>query len=308
MAANEPDSYHIEAFTHFLRVERSLSPHTVAAYRRDISKLAKYMEEHHPGTSIEAAGTKQLREFLQSGPVPSASSQARLISGLRTYYRYLLMVERIDENPMELIASPKLRRKLPQVPSFQEIEAMENSFDLSKPETFRNKTIIELMYSCGLRVSEVVALPISALHLDEGFISVIGKGNKERLVPIGKFAANLLRLYMEGSRPLLHPKPKSRDLLFLNRRGNRLTREMVFTIVKKAAAAAGIEKSVSPHSFRHAFATHLVEGGADLRSVQEMLGHKNITTTEIYTHLDRKFLAQTIRNFHPRYKNKGDNQ
>ena len=303
--ANKPD---LEPFAHFLRVERSLSPHTVAAYRRDITKLAAYLETHHPGTSLEAADTQLLREFLQCSPIPSASSQARLISGLRTYYRYLLMVERIKENPMELIASPKLRRKLPQVPSFQEIEAMENSFDLSKPENFRNKTIIELMYSCGLRVSEVVALPLSALHLDEGFISVIGKGNKERLVPIGKFAANLLRLYMEGSRPLLHPKPKSRDLLFLNRRGGKMTREMVFLIVKKAAADAGIRKNVSPHSFRHAFATHLVEGGADLRSVQEMLGHKNITTTEIYTHLDRRFLETTIRNYHPRYKNSGDNQ
>ncbi|MBP5396060.1 MAG: site-specific integrase, partial [Bacteroidales bacterium] len=160
--ANKPD---LEPFAHFLRVERSLSPHTVAAYRRDITKLAAYLETHHPGTSLEAADTQLLREFLQCSPIPSASSQARLISGLRTYYRYLLMVERIKENPMELIASPKLRRKLPQVPSFQEIEAMENSFDLSKPENFRNKTILELMYSCGLRVSEVVALPLSALHL-----------------------------------------------------------------------------------------------------------------------------------------------
>ncbi len=298
----------LDGFGHYLRISRSLSAKTEAAYRHDVTMLLQYLEEYRPELTLEKVDTETLRDFLQKQQGLKATSQARLVSGLRTFYRYLLMEERIDRNPLDYIDSPKLHRKLPQVLSFQEIEAIEQSFDLSKPENFRNKTIIELMYSCGLRVSEVVSLPLSALHLDEGFISVIGKGDKERLVPVGKYATKLLRLYIEGSRPLLHPKPKSRNLLFLNRRGNRLTREMVFLIVKKAAADAGISKPVSPHSFRHAFATHLVEGGADLRSVQEMLGHKNITTTEIYTHLDRSFLEKTIRNYHPRYKKGNDNQ
>lgn len=298
----------LDGFGHYLRISRSLSAKTEAAYRHDVSRLSQYLEEYSPELTLEKVDTETLRKFLQTQQDLSASSQARLVSGLRTFYRYMLMEDRIAENPLDYIDSPKIQRKLPQVLSFQEIEAIEQSFDLSKPENFRNKTIIELMYSCGLRVSEVVSLNISALHLDEGFISVIGKGDKERLVPIGKFAANLLRLYMEGSRPLLHPKKKAEKILFLNRRGGKLTREMVFTMVKKAAEAAGIKKKVSPHSFRHAFATHLVEGGADLRSVQEMLGHKNITTTEIYTHLDRRFLEQTIRNYHPRYKKEDDSQ
>ena len=298
----------LDHFGHFLRITRSLSAKTVSAYRQDLAKLIQYLDENRPDLSLETVDTETVRDFLQTQQHLSASSQARMISGLRTFYRYLLVEERIEKNPLDLVDSPKMKRKLPQVPSFEEIEAMEKSFDLSFPEQFLNKAIIELMYSCGLRVSEVVSMPVSGLHLDEGFISVIGKGNKERLVPIGKYATRLIKEYLEGYRPKLHPKKKESQYLFLNRRGGRMTREMVFLIVKKAAADAGIRKNVSPHSLRHAFATHLMEGGADLRSVQEMLGHKNITTTEIYTHLDRSFLEKTIRNYHPKYKKGNDNQ
>jgi integrase/recombinase XerD len=298
----------LEAFGNYLLIERSLSVQTSAAYRRDVQTLTDYLDKNCNGIAPENADLQTLRDFLYTKCDASAASQARLVSGIRAYYRYLLLTDRISENPAKLLESPKLHRKLPQVLSFEEIEAIERSFDLSMPEQFRNKTIIELMYSCGLRVSEVVSLPTGSLHLKEGFISVIGKGNKERLVPIGQYAAHLIRVYMEEYRPQLRPAKECQKLLFLNRMGKKLTREMVFTIVKKAAKAAGIRKNVSPHSFRHAFATHLVEGGADLRSVQEMLGHKNITTTEIYTHLDRSFLEKTIRNYHPRYKDNNEIQ
>ena len=295
----------IEAFTRHLRVERSLSPLTAAAYRRDVLKLKEYLKER--GTvRPEEADTETIRKFLHEGQDLSARSQARLVSALRTFYRFLLIEGFMESNPLELVDLPKWHRKLPQVLSFEEINAIEQTFDLSKPENFRNKTMIELLYSCGLRVSELIALQTSDLHLEEGFIRVVGKGDKERLVPIGSYATQLLRLYLEGVRQQLHPSKRFQKVLFPNRRGGRLTREMVFTIVKRAAAEAGIKKRVSPHSFRHAFATHLIEGGADLRSVQEMLGHKNITTTEIYTHLDRSFLEETIRNYHPRYKQHND--
>ncbi len=293
---------YLSDFTTFLRVDKSLSPHSVSAYLHDVGMLRDYLEKNHEQIKPEEVDKETIRAFLEQTSHLEKTSQARLLSGLRTFFRFLLMEDRIDASPLALLESPKIRRKLPQVLSFPEIEAIENSMDLSQPENFRNKVIIETMYSCGLRVSETIGLRLQDLHLKEGFLSIIGKGDKQRLVPIGQYASQLLILYMEGVRTKLPIQKSEQDYVFLNRRGHRLTREMIFTIVKKAAAEAGISKNVSPHSFRHAFATHLVEGGADLRSVQEMLGHKNITTTEIYTHLDRRFLEETILNFHPRYK------
>ena len=296
----------IEDFLLYLRIDRSLSKHSSDAYRRDVRKLASYASRLTPPVPPEQMDLETMRHFLKEISGLAAASQARTVSGLRAFYHYLLLEDRVEKNPVDQLSLPKLSRKLPQVPSFQEIEAIEQSFDLSVPENFRNKTMIEMMYSCGLRVSEVVNLRLSDLHLKEGFIRVVGKGDKQRIIPIGSYASKLLRLHIRGRRARQKAKKGQEDFVFLNRNGHALTREMVFQVVKKAVEDAGIRKNISPHSFRHAFATHLVEGGADLRSVQEMLGHKNITTTEIYTHLDRHFLEETIRNFHPRYKKHTD--
>lgn len=296
----------IEDFLLYLRIDRSLSRHSLAAYRRDVRKLADYACSLSQAVMPEEMDLETLRHFLSEISGLSAATQARTVSGLRAFYRYLLLEDKVDKNPVDQLNLPKLSRKLPQVPSFQEIEAIERSFDLSIPEHFRNKAIIEMMYSCGLRVSEVVSLRISDLHLKEGFIRVVGKGNKQRIIPVGRFASELLQQYIQAYRSQLNIRKGQEDYVFLNRNGHTLSREMVFMVVKKAVGQAGIRKNISPHSFRHAFATHLVEGGADLRSVQEMLGHKNITTTEIYTHLDRHFLEETIRIFHPRYRKHSD--
>lgn len=298
----------LKAFSTYLQVDRSLSKHSIAAYLHDVGLLCRFLEENGVDKSPEEVRLDDFRDFLTSLETLENNSQARVISGLRTFYRFLLKEGDMEEHPMALLQSPRTRRHLPQVLSFEEVEAIENSFDLSLPENFRNKVMVEMMYSCGLRVSELVSLRLGNLLLNEGCIRVIGKGKKERLVPIGHYASRMLQLYIEGVRAAFRPKPGAEEYVFLSRRGQPLSREMVFTIVKKAAEAAGIQKQVSPHAFRHAFATHLVEGGADLRSVQAMLGHKNITTTEIYTHLDRGYLEDTIRNFHPRYKYKSENQ
>jgi integrase/recombinase XerD len=231
----------------------------------------------------------------------TATSQARIISGIKAFYRYLMMEDLLKQDPTQLLEAPKIRRKLPDVLSFDEIESIIAQIKAGTPEGQRNRAILETMYSCGLRVSEVVNLNISRLHFDAGFIRVIGKGDKERLVPIGRDAIKYINIYLEEIRVHVPVKKGFEDTLFLNRRGSALSRVMIFLVIKELTAAAGITKQVSPHTFRHSFATHLVEGGADLRAVQEMLGHESITTTEIYTHLDREFLRDTLQRFHPRF-------
>ncbi len=291
-------------FKGYLRLERSMSDHSVEAYIRDVEKLEQYLQSH---------GKEKLRpqdvtfEDLQ-GCVQwiaqlgmTASSQARTISGLKAFYRFLLLEDMAQEDPTQLLEAPKILRKLPDVLTFEEIEKIIAQIPLDTAEGHRNKAILETMYSCGLRVSEVINLQITQLHMDVGFIRVIGKGDKERMVPIGKDAMRQIDIYRRNVRILLPVKHGQEDTLFLNRRGGALSRVMIFLVIKELAQKAGIQKNVSPHTFRHSFATHLVEGGADLRAVQEMLGHESITTTEIYTHLDREFLRDTLLRFHPRF-------
>ncbi|HRY32352.1 MAG TPA: site-specific tyrosine recombinase XerD [Bacteroidales bacterium] len=292
----------LTGFRSWLQLERSLSDNSVDAYLHDVVKLTQYLEmKAWKGQPVDLE-LRDLQDFVVwvAGLGMSARSQARIISGLRTFYRYLLLENLSPKNPTELLELPKLGRKLPEVLSVQEINGIIAQIDLSKPEGERNRAMLETLYSCGLRVSELVSLRISDLHFDEGFLSVIGKGNKERLVPIGRTAVHLINAYIANIRSRLPVTKGNENIVFLNRRGSRLSRVMVFTIIKQLALHAGIKKKVSPHTFRHSFATHLVEGGADLRAVQEMLGHESITTTEIYTHLDREYLRSAILQFHPR--------
>ena len=295
------ESY-IKMFRAYLKLERSLSPNSVEAYTHDIEKLTQFMEFKNLKVKPEDLKLSDLQEFLQwiNELGMSARSQSRIISGLRTFYKYLLLENLSTRNPAELLELPKLGRKLPDTLSLDEINLIISMIDLSKPEGERNKAILEVLYGCGLRVSELVNLKISNLHFDEGFINVVGKGNKERLVPIGKVAMKQINIYRNNIRNHLEIRKGNDDNLFLNRRGAKLSRIMVFNITKDLVEKAGIHKNVSPHTFRHSFATHLVEGGADLRAVQEMLGHESITTTEIYTHLDREYLRSTILQHHPR--------
>lgn len=288
----------------FLRLEKSLSDNSVEAYLRDVDKLTSFLSADG-GTITPATVTlKDLQQFVKwVGELGmTATSQARIISGIRSFYKYLLTEQIISTDPTALLEAPKTKRALPDVLSFDEIELIISKIDQSKPEGGRNKAILETMYSCGLRVSEVVGLKISCLYLDVGFIRVIGKGDKERLVPIGSDAVKYIKLYKDNIRihqPLVQGYE---DILFLNQRGKGLSRVMIFYIIRDLVAKAGITKTISPHTFRHSFATHLVEGGADLRAVQEMLGHESITTTEIYTHLDRDFLRNTLQQFHPAFQ------
>lgn len=294
------NDFYIRQFKQYLLFERSLSAKTAEAYLHDISLLNEFLH----GKSFESVTGDDLHQFvifLQEERSVEAASQARIISGIRAFYRYLSVEQVIADNPALLVDAPKLGRHLPTVLSIPEVEAMIGAVDLSEPEGHRNKAMLEVMYGCGLRVSELVGLRLSDLHFNEGYVRVIGKGDKERVVPIGETARKAVRLYLEGSRAHLAVKADSADILFLNRRGGRMSRQMAFLIVKKLAEKAGIRKKISPHTFRHSFATHLVEGGADLRAVQEMLGHESITTTEIYTHLDRDYIQSTIALFHPRY-------
>ncbi len=286
-------------YKRYIKLERSLSPKTVEAYLHDIEKLNDFLGGRK---KLEEVKLEDLQDFMASlyDDKISARSQARIISGLKSFYKFMLYEHRIAHDPTELLDAPKIGRHLPEVLSIPEIEAILDSIDLSKPEGHRNKAIIEVMYGCGLRVSEVVNLRISNLYFRDNYIRIIGKGDKERLVPIGKTAQNAIRLYMEGVRAHLKIKKGEEDIVFLNRRGARLTREMIFMMIKQAAEVAGVTKTISPHTFRHSFATHLVEGGADLRAVQEMLGHESITTTEIYTHLDRSYIKDIIERYHPR--------
>ena len=289
-------------FKNFLKIDKGLSDNTIEAYLDDVSALETYMEEKGIDSVLKVS-MEDIPDFLKYlNDTINETSQARRLSGIRAFYKYLLHEDLIAYSPFELIESPKLARKLPQVLSFEEIEKIEAAFDLSKPENYRNKTIIETLYSCGLRVSEVVNLKISNLHFRRGFIRITGKGDKQRLIPIGEYAKKMIIKYIKSYRVHLPIKAGHEDYVFLNRRGRKLTRVYVFTMIKQAVKDAGVKKEVSPHTFRHSFATHLLEGGADLRSIQMMLGHESITTTEIYTHIDREYLADAILSFHPRYK------
>ena len=288
----------------YLLLEKSLSDHSVEAYLHDVEKLTSWLQSTN---NLKAPGDLELKDLEQfikwiGGLGMTAASQARIISGLRSFFKYCILEDIISIDPAMLLEAPKLKRSLPDVLSFDEIELIISKIDLSKPEGGRNKAILETLYSCGLRVSEAVNLRISGLYLDVGFIRVTGKGDKERLVPIGSDAIKYINIYRNNIRVHVPVKPGNEDVLFLNRRGAKLTRVMIFLIIKDLSKLAGIRKTISPHTFRHSFATHLVEGGADLRAVQEMLGHESITTTEIYTHLDREFLRNTLHQFHPAFK------
>jgi integrase/recombinase XerD len=288
----------------YLRLEKSLSDHSVEAYLHDVTKLTQYLQVTNNEKNPAALTLKDLQAFVKwIGELGmGATTQARIISGIRSFYKYLLTEQLVTIDPSTLLEAPKTRRKLPDTLSFEEIEQLIGAIDLSSPEGTRNKAILETMYSCGIRVSELVGLKISCLYLDIGFIRVIGKGDKERLVPIGTEAIKCIKIYKDTMRSHQTVSEKNQDILFLNRRGNALSRVMIFYIIKSLALTAGITKVISPHTFRHSFATHLVEGGADLRAVQEMLGHESITTTEIYTHLNRDFLRDTLQQFHPAFK------
>ena len=297
-----------KGFKAYLQLERSLAANSIDAYLSDIGKLTAFLESAGINRSPATLELKDLQAFMKwiAELGMTQSSQARIISGLRTFYRYCLLEDISTVDPTTLLEAPKLKRSLPDVLSFDEIEAIIAQVDHSTPEGTRNKAILETMYSCGLRVSEVVNLRFAQLFLDVGFIRVIGKGNKERLVPIGSSAIKYLAIYTKNVRVHMPVQKGEEDIVFLNRRGHRLTRVMIFLIIKDLVKKAGITKNISPHTFRHSFATHLVEGGADLRAVQEMLGHESITTTEIYTHLDREFLRKTLEKFHPGYGGRRD--
>ncbi len=293
----------IKEFEGFLKLEKGLSPNSIEAYLSDLAKLDQYLLSAGLELGPEHLDQEQLGSFLVwiSELGLSARSQARILSGIKAFYRYLLMEELIERDPTALLEGPRLGSQLPEVLTVSEIDRMLEKIDLSKPQGRRNKAMLETLYSCGLRVTELVGLQISGIFRAEGFIKVIGKGDKERLVPFSPRAIKEIDLYLADRNTLLI-QPGNEDILFLNRRGRKLSRNMIFTIIKELARDAGIQKKVSPHTFRHSFATHLVEGGADLRAVQEMLGHESITTTEIYTHLDREYLREAIISFHPRSK------
>ncbi|HEV7232445.1 MAG TPA: site-specific tyrosine recombinase XerD [Bacteroidia bacterium] len=292
----------IKGFGSYLKLERSLSDNSTEAYLHDIRKLEQFLQIANKDVAPLQVELRHLQSFLQwlheMGLSPP--SQARILSGIKAFYKYLVMENLTNDNPALLLETPRSSRKLPDVLSVEEIDKLIDAIDRSKPEGERNKAMLETLYSSGLRVSELVGLKISNLFFDTGFMRITGKGDKERLVPIGSVAQKQIELYREQVRCHITPKKGQEDILFLSKRGACITRVMVFTIIKRLALAAQLKKKISPHTFRHSFATHLIEGGADLRAVQEMLGHASITTTEIYTHLDRDFLRSEIIRFHPR--------
>jgi integrase/recombinase XerD len=292
----------IRQFVNYLKLERSLSGNSIEAYVRDVRKLLQFLEMRKNGASFLKVDFKILQGFIEyvNELGLSAHSQARIISGIKAFYNFLVAEDLVTENPTTLLEGPKLGRKLPDTLDYQEIEKLLEAIDLSTPEGGRNRAMLEVLYSSGLRVSELVELRRSNVYFDIGFLRVIGKGNKERLVPCGKEALKYLKIYLEEIRAQVPVQSGFDSYVFLNRRGRKLSRVTVFTLIKSLAERIGLKKSISPHTFRHSFATHLIEGGADLRAVQEMLGHESITTTEIYTHLDRDYLRQVIREFHPR--------
>ena len=290
----------IKEFKSYLRIERSLSDNTIDSYLRDIQKLANFSEEKDlTELQITKAEVKEFIAEINKEGI-SARSQSRIISGIKAFYKYLILEDYLKVNPTELIESPKIGMKLPDTLSIEEIDSLISAIDLSHPQGERNRAILEVLYSCGLRVSELTNLKLSNIRFKEGYVKVVGKGNKERFAPIGSSAIKFLNIYLNEIRNHQDIKKGSEDIVFLNRRGNKLTRVMIFTIIKQLAEKIGMKKKISPHTFRHSFATHLIEGGADLRAIQEMLGHESITTTEIYTHLDREYLREAIMQFHPR--------
>ena len=292
----------LRGFKAYLKLERSLSVNTIEAYLHDVDKLLQFFMSRSEEKKPAEVTNTDLKNFLvwvnQLGMIPP--TQARVLSGLKAFFKYLVLENKMEVDPSALLESPKMTRRLPDTLNILEINRIIDAIDLSKPEGMRNKAMLETLYGSGLRVSELTGLRISNLHLDIEFIKILGKGNKERLVPIGSEAIKFLKIFIEEIRVHISVKPGKEDFVFLNRRGSPISRVMVFLIIKDLAKAAGISKNISPHTFRHSFATHLIEGGADLRAVQEMLGHESITTTEIYTHLDRDYLRETIVQFHPR--------
>jgi len=293
-----------KGFKSYLQLEKSLAGNSVEAYLSDVEKLTAFLQATGLNKTPVQIDLKDLQAFVKwiAEFGITQSSQARAISGIRAFYKYCLLEDIVTKDPTTLLEAPKLKRQLPDILTFNEIENIITQIDLSTPEGGRNKAILETMYSCGLRVSELVNLKLSQLYLDVGFIRVLGKGSKERLVPIGSVAIKYILIYKNDIRVHSPVQAGEEDMLFLNRRGKRLSRVMIFLIIKDLVKKAGITKIISPHTFRHSFATHLVEGGADLRAVQEMLGHESITTTEIYTHLDREFLRKTLQQFHPAFQ------
>jgi integrase/recombinase XerD len=296
----------IKQFKNYLQLERSLSGNSVEAYVHDIVKLRQFLEISNASLSPQKVTQKELQEFIEYinelGLAPH--SQARILSGIKAFYKFLMIEEEIVDDPSALIEGPKLGRKLPDTLHFHEIEKLLSAINVSTPEGARNRSLLETLYSSGLRVTELVELRISNVFFDDGFLKILGKGNKERYVPIGQDAMKYMKIYLEEIRNKMNDANKIQkgfeNFVYLNRRGKKLTRVMIFTIIKNLAKDIGLNKSISPHTFRHSFATHLIEGGADLRAVQEMLGHSSITTTEIYTHLDRDYLKEVIKTFHPR--------
>jgi integrase/recombinase XerD len=293
---------YINGFRIYLQIELSLSLNSISAYLRDISKLIGFVEEQYAGLMPSEITQDHLHEFILwvSKPGMSARSQARMISGIRSFFKFLLLEGIVIHDPTQLLDMPRIGRKLPDTLSTIEINKIIDSIDLSAQEGERNKAILETLYGCGLRVSELTGMQISDIYFNEGFVRIRGKGKKERLVPIGRVALKQISTYMQQVRVHQNIRKGSEDTLFISNRGSKLSRVMIFNIIKKHAELAGIHKAISPHTFRHSFATHLVEGGADLRAVQEMLGHASITTTEVYTHLDRQYLRSVILDYHPR--------
>jgi len=292
---------YIKDYQSYLRIERGLSKNTIENYGFDIERLCLFLDTNQIEVSPLKITDETVQQFIYSvSKEVNPRSQARIISGLKSFFNYLVFEDYRNDNPLELIETPKTGRKLPDTLSVTEIDALIAAIDLSKNEGERNRAMLEALYGCGLRVSELISLKISDLFFDEGFIKITGKGNKERFVPIGKLTQKYIEIYQKEVRVNLNIKKGCEDTLFLNRRGNQLTRAMVFTIIKDLAVKIGLHKSISPHTLRHSFATHLLENGADLRSIQLMLGHESITTTEIYVHLDRRFLKEVMHSFHPR--------
>ena len=293
-------SRYITEFVSYLKIEKGLSNNSILAYKNDTNKLKNYCEDNN--LSVKEVQYEHLKNFVTElyDLGLSSRSQARIISGIKQFYTYLLLENLVSSDPSELLEQPKIGRKLPEVMSIEEIDQLIRANNLESPEGYRNRAILEVLYSCGLRVSELVELKFSDLFYDEGFVRVIGKGNKERLVPLSKSVEREIQKYVEKTRSTLKIKAGNENFIFLNRRGSKLTRVMIFLIIKDLARKIDLKKKISPHTFRHSFATHLIEGGANLRAIQEMLGHESIITTEIYTHLDQRFLKDAILSFHPR--------
>lgn len=291
----------LKDYRHYLKLERGLSANSIENYSLDMIKLINYLDVNEIKASPVDISEKTIQEFIYSvSKKLNARSQSRLISGLRSFFSFLIFEDYRKDNPLDLMESPKIGRKLPDTISIEEVDRIIAAIDLSKNEGERNRAIIETLYGCGLRVSELIDLKISDLFFEEGFIKVTGKGDKQRFVPISDYTVKFINIYKDQVRVHQDIKPEATDTLFLNRRGNGLTRAMIFTIVRRLTEAAGIRKKVSPHTFRHSFATHLLENGADLRAIQQMLGHESITTTEVYVHVDRSHLRDVMETFHPR--------